>query len=253
MSDFGKSLSGKVAIITGACQGIGRRMAHGFAEAGAVPVIAERNAEAGRAVAAEIGANRALIVETDVGDMASLDAMAKTVLDRYGRIDVLVNNAGIFSKLEMRPFWQIPVEEWTRVMHVNATGPFLATRAVLPAMMKAKSGRIIHMSSAAVTMGRPNYLHYIASKSALIGMTHSMAHELGGAPLVDLIVEVTGYRGEVRWDTSKPDGQPRRMLDTSRARERFGFEATTGFREGLQATVRWYESQRSLATTTAGA
>ena len=62
--------------------------------------------------------------------------------------------------------------------------------------------------------------------------------------LVELIVEVTGYRGEVRWDTSKPDGQPRRMLDTSRARERFGFEATTGFREGLEATVRWYEAQR---------
>jgi NAD(P)-dependent dehydrogenase (short-subunit alcohol dehydrogenase family) len=179
MSDFAKSLAGKVCIVTGAGQGIGRRIAHGFADAGAVPIIAERNVEAGESVAAEIGGNRAHFVETDVGDMASLDAMAKNVLDRFGRIDVLVNNAGIFSGLEMRPFWQIPIEEWTRVLHVNATGPFMASRAVLPAMMKAKSGRIIHMSSAAVTMGRPNYLHYIASKSALIGMTHSMAHELG--------------------------------------------------------------------------
>jgi 3-oxoacyl-[acyl-carrier protein] reductase len=179
MNDFAPSLSGKVCIVTGAGQGIGRRMAHGFADAGAVSIIAERNAQAGSAVVAEIGDDRAFFVETDVAQMASLEAMAKAVLDRYGHIDVLVNNAGVFSSIEMRPFWEIPIEEWTHVMHVNATGPFMATRAVLPAMMMAKSGRIIHMSSAAVTMGRPNYLHYIASKSALIGMTHSMAHELG--------------------------------------------------------------------------
>jgi 3-oxoacyl-[acyl-carrier protein] reductase len=180
MSDFADSLKGKVVIVTGAGQGIGRRLAHGFAEAGAIPVIAERNAEKGRAVAAEIGGNRAFFVETDVGDMASLEAMAQAVLGRFGRIDALVNNAGIFSNLEMRPFWQIPLEEWNRVMYVNATGPFMATRAVLPAMLRAKAGRIVHISSAAVPMGRPNYLHYIASKSALIGMTSSMAHELGG-------------------------------------------------------------------------
>ncbi len=179
MSDFAESLNGKVAIVTGAGQGIGRRMAHGFAEAGAIPVIAEADAAKGRAVAAEIGGNRALFVETDVGDMASLAAMAEAVLERLGRIDVLVNNAAIFSTLEMRPFWQIPLEEWNRVLHVNATGPFLAARAVVPAMMQAKSGRIVNISSAAVPKGRPNYLHYIASKSALVGMTASMAHELG--------------------------------------------------------------------------
>jgi 3-oxoacyl-[acyl-carrier protein] reductase len=181
MSDFAESLKNKVAIVTGAGQGIGRRIAHQFADAGALPVIAEKNAEKGRAVAHEIGDNRALFVETDAAEIASLEAMAKTVADRLGRIDILVNNAGIFSTLEMRPFWQIPLEEWNRVMYVNATGPFLATRAVLPTMMAQKSGRIVHISSAAVTMGRPNYLHYIASKSALVGMTHSMARELGGS------------------------------------------------------------------------
>ncbi len=181
MSDFSDSMKGRVAIVTGAGQGLGRRMAHAFAEAGAFPVIAERNAEKGRAVAKEIGDNRALFVETDAADMASLDAMAKAVLDRFGRIDALVNNAGLFSTLEMRPFWQIPLDEWDRVMRVNATGPFLATRAVLPAMMEAKYGRIVHISSAAVPMGRPNYLHYISSKSALVGMTYSMARELGGS------------------------------------------------------------------------
>src|SRR6185503_1683614 len=115
--------------------------------------IADTNAAKGRAVAAEIGGNRALFVETDVGDMGSLEALAKAVLTRYGRIDVLVNNAAIFSTLEMRPFWQIPLEEWNRVLHVNATGPFMAARAVVPAMMQAKSGRIVNISSAAVPKG----------------------------------------------------------------------------------------------------
>ncbi len=179
MSDFSDSLKGRVAVITGAGQGIGRHVAHRFAAAGAIPVIAELNAAKGSAVAAELGATGALFVETDAADEASLAAMAKTTLTRLGRIDVLVNNAGIFSTLEMRPFWEIPVAEWRRVLDVNTTGPFLATRAVLPAMMKAGWGRIINMSSGAVTMGRPNYLHYIASKSALIGMTRSMGRELG--------------------------------------------------------------------------
>jgi 3-oxoacyl-[acyl-carrier protein] reductase len=179
MSDFAASLKGRVAVVTGAGQGIGRHLARRFAEAGAVPVIAEINAAKGKAVAAEIGGNRSLFVETDAADEASLAAMAKTVTDRFGRLDILVNNAAIFSTLEMRPFWQIPVAEWRRVMDVNATGPFLAARAVLPAMLAAQWGRIVNVSSAAVTMGRPNYLHYIASKSALIGMSRSMARELG--------------------------------------------------------------------------
>src|SRR5690606_17727729 len=114
----------------------------------------------------------------DIGDFDSLQAMAKAVFDAYGRIDVLINNAGIFSTLEMRPFWEIPLDEWNKVMHVNITGVMLATRAVIPYMQKAKWGRIINISSASILMGRPNYTHYTTSKSALIGMTRSMAREL---------------------------------------------------------------------------
>jgi NAD(P)-dependent dehydrogenase (short-subunit alcohol dehydrogenase family) len=169
-------MKGRVAIITGAGQGLGRAFAHGFAAQGAVPVIAEINEDKGRAVAAETGG---LYVRTDVSDPASVDAMARAVLDAYGRIDVLVNNAAIFSTLEMRPFEEIPLEEWERVLRVNLTGPFLCARAVAPAMRKAGWGRIINIASAAVSLGRPNYLHYIASKAGLAGMTNSLARELG--------------------------------------------------------------------------
>jgi NAD(P)-dependent dehydrogenase (short-subunit alcohol dehydrogenase family) len=169
-------MKGRVAIITGAGQGLGRAFAHGFAAQGAVPVIAEINEDKGRAVAAETGG---LYVRTDVSDPASVDAMARAVLDACARIDVLVNNAAIFSTLEMRPFEEIPLDEWERVLRVNLTGPFLCARAVAPAMRKAGWGRIINIASAAVSLGRPNYLHYIASKAGLAGMTNSLARELG--------------------------------------------------------------------------
>ena len=180
VTDFA-TLKDRVVIITGAGQGIGKVFAEAFARAGAIAVIAERNAANGEAVAGEITADngKAFAVTTDVSQADSIAAMIAAVEDRYGRIDILINNAGIFSTLEMRPFDQIPLEEWEQVLRVNVTGPFLCSRAVLPAMRRAKWGRIINMASGAVTMGRPNYLHYIASKGALAGMTGSMARELG--------------------------------------------------------------------------
>jgi 3-oxoacyl-[acyl-carrier protein] reductase len=175
------SLKDRVVIITGAGQGIGRVFAKAFAMAGARAVIAERNEKSAASVAEEIlkADGQALAVTTDVADPASIAEMVEVVEDEYGRIDVLINNAGIFSTLEMRPFDQIPLEEWEQVLRVNLTGPFLCARAVLPAMRRAKWGRIINIASGAVRLGRPNYLHYIATKSALAGMSLSMARELG--------------------------------------------------------------------------
>jgi len=171
----------RTAIVTGGGQGIGRAFARALAGAGHAVAIAERHAGRAAAVAAEIEADggTALAVETDVADEASVGAMAQATAERFGRIDVLVNNAAIFSTLDMRPFDQIPVAEWEQVLRVNVTGPFLCARAVLPAMRRGGFGRIVNIASAAVTMGRPNYLHYIASKSALVGMSRSMARELG--------------------------------------------------------------------------
>lgn len=179
-TDFA-SLRGRVAIITGAGQGIGRAFAKAYAACGAISVIAELNAAKADAVARDIvdGGGNAFAIATDVASPDSVAAMVEEVERRHGRIDILVNNAGIFSTLEMRPFDQIPLDEWERVLRVNVTGAFLCSRAVLPAMRRARWGRIVHMASGAVTMGRPNYLHYIASKGALAGMTGSMARELG--------------------------------------------------------------------------
>ena len=175
------SLKDRVVIVTGAGQGIGRVFAKAFAQAGARVVIAELNEERAGKVAGEIlkADGEALAVTTDVADPGSIDEMVEVAMGEWGRIDVLINNAGIFSTLEMRPFDQIPLDEWERVLRVNLTGPFLCARAVLPAMRAAKWGRIINIASGAVRLGRPNYLHYIATKGALMSMSLSMARELG--------------------------------------------------------------------------
>jgi 3-oxoacyl-[acyl-carrier protein] reductase len=127
----------------------------------------------------EAAAGRAMALAVDIGEAASLEAMVAAVIAKHGRIDALINNAAIFSTIRKMPFDEIPLEEWQRVMHVNVTGVFLSVRAVLPAMRKAQWGRIINISSNTVPKGVGRYLHYVTSKSAIIGMTNAMARELG--------------------------------------------------------------------------
>jgi 3-oxoacyl-[acyl-carrier protein] reductase len=178
-SDF--DISGRVAIVTGAGQGIGRAYARYFAEAGATTVVAELDPAKGEAVARELtkAGGKAKAVQTDVADWRSVDTMAKATLDAFGRIDILINNAGLFTQVTRGVFDSLPLEEWDRVMRVNVTGSFLCARAVVGAMRKAGWGRIINISSATVGMGRQNFLHYVTSKAAVVGMTRSMAREVG--------------------------------------------------------------------------
>jgi 3-oxoacyl-[acyl-carrier protein] reductase len=170
------SLDGRVAIVTGAAQGLGRAFATRLSADGATVVVADRNVTKARAVAQEL---TGLAIEVDIADQASVAAMAGQVMSQLGRVDILVNNASLFSGLQMRPFEEIPVDEWDAVMAVNVRGTFLCTRAVVPHMRTAGYGKVVNISSATVWIGRPNYLHYVTSKAALIGMTRALASELG--------------------------------------------------------------------------
>ncbi|HEX2011294.1 MAG TPA: glucose 1-dehydrogenase [Roseateles sp.] len=201
----------RVVLITGAGQGIGREYAKQFAAAGAIPVIAELNEESAQRVAGEIEAagGRALGLRTDVADPDSVQALVDAAMKKYGRIDAVINNAAIFTSLKMKPFEQIPLEEWDQVMRVNITGCFLLARAVLPAMRARGWGRIVNISSSAVPTGTKNYLHYVTSKSALVGMTSSMARELGAQGITVNCVMPGGTFTEVPRETITAEGKAR--------------------------------------------
>ena len=174
-------VSGKVVIVTGAGQGLGREYALAFAEAGAIPVLAELNRDNLANVEAEIRdrGGKCLAVETDIGSPKSVESMVGATLDAHGRIDVLINNAAIFATIPRCKFYEIPYEEWNRVMHVNVTGSYLCAVAVTPAMRAAGEGRIVNISSGTVPQGSPGLMHYVTSKAAVVGMTRTMARELG--------------------------------------------------------------------------
>jgi NAD(P)-dependent dehydrogenase (short-subunit alcohol dehydrogenase family) len=177
MSD---ALTGSCAVITGAGGGLGRAFALGFAAAGARVVAADVDVEAARAtesVIAQMG-GEALAVATDVSAQDSTAAMAAMAVSTFGTIDVLINNAAIYAGLERRPFDQIEVADWDRVMAVNLRGPWLCAKACAAALRDG-GGAIVNVASATVMSGSPLWAHYVASKSALIGLTRVMARELG--------------------------------------------------------------------------
>jgi NAD(P)-dependent dehydrogenase (short-subunit alcohol dehydrogenase family) len=171
-------LAGKVAVITGGAVGIGFAYARRFHAEGARVVLADVVDAA--AAADKLGAaDRALGVRTDVSDPASVRAMVEAAVGRFGRIDVLVNNAAVFATLEPRPFEDIPEAEWDRVMAVNVKGVWNCARAVVPVMRAQGGGRIVNVASAIVAKGTALLMHYVASKGAVVAMTRALARELG--------------------------------------------------------------------------
>jgi NAD(P)-dependent dehydrogenase (short-subunit alcohol dehydrogenase family) len=169
-------LDGQVAIVTGGAQGIGRAIADRLAAGGARIVIADLK---GADVAAAdfpdgVGLTVDVAAEDDVARMAS------ETVERCGRIDILVNNAGLYASLAMRPFEQIPVDEWRQVMDVNVLSMFLTCRAVVPHMREQGGGRIVNISSGTPFRGVPFVLHYVTSKGAIVALTRALAKELGG-------------------------------------------------------------------------
>ena len=177
-----EGLKGKVVIVTGGAHGIGKAYGLGFAQAGAHVVIADIDEDAAKRGAAEITkdfAAPAMALNTDVSDEASTKQMAARALERFGRIDVLVNNAAVFSVVPMNRgrIETIDPEEWDRLMAVNLRGLFFCCRAVLPTMQK--SGKIITIASGTVFAGAPGRIHYVTSKAATIGFTRTLAREVG--------------------------------------------------------------------------
>ena len=175
------SVEGRVVIVTGGGTGIGRAYAKHFAANGAIPVIAEINGQAGSSVAAEITANggQALAIQTDVADEGSVTETISRVMEEFGRIDVLLNNAAIFSTITRSRFEDISREDWTRVLDVNVIGSWICSKLVVPHMEAGEYGRIINISSSTVPVGLPLLMHYVTSKAAVVGMTRCMATELG--------------------------------------------------------------------------
>ena len=167
-------LADRVVIVTGGAMGIGRAIANRLHEEGATVVVADL--AGAEAAAAELGG---LGLTVDVSQESDTEAMAAAALERYGRIDGLINNAGIYSSLEPKPFEQIGVDEWRKVYDVNVLGMFLATRAVVPAMRAAGYGRIVNIASGTPYKGVPFLLHYVTSKGAVIAMTRAVAKEVG--------------------------------------------------------------------------
>lgn len=172
-------LTGRCAIVTGAGQGIGYAIAARLAADGANVVVADiAHHDVAAAQLARTG-TRALGIRADVSSETDTASMAEETIKAFGRIDILVNCAAMFATVKLGPFEDIPVEEWKRLLEVNVLGVALCCRAVTPQMRRQKSGRIINLASGAPLKGVPYFLHYIASKGAVIAMTRGLARELG--------------------------------------------------------------------------
>ncbi|MED4601629.1 3-oxoacyl-ACP reductase FabG [Paenibacillus validus] len=174
-------LKGKVAIVTGGGQGIGRAFSMRLAQEGAKVIVADINKVNASHVEEEIkrGGLEAKAVFVDVSNEQSTLDMANETVETYGKIDILVNNAAIFSTIKMKKMEEITGGEWDAMMNVNLKGVFLCSKAVVPVMKKQNSGRIINISSAAVYLGRTDYIHYVASKAGVLGFSGSLAREVG--------------------------------------------------------------------------
>jgi 3-oxoacyl-[acyl-carrier protein] reductase len=168
-------------IVTGAAQGLGRAFATRLAEHGKAVVLTDLSQDSLDSAVSELKAagHAAIGIAANVCDPVAMEGVVAASQQEFGGVSGLVNNASIFSTLSMRPFDEIPLEEWRKVIDVNLTGVFVCCRAVTPALKVANVGRIVNIASAVVLMGRPNYLHYVASKAGVIGMTRAMARELG--------------------------------------------------------------------------
>jgi NAD(P)-dependent dehydrogenase (short-subunit alcohol dehydrogenase family) len=159
-------LDGKVAIVTGGAQGIGAAIARGLEDEGATVAVADLSPPEGG-------------IRADVSSEEDVARMVEETVARHAGVDILVNNAGLYASLAMRPFTEIPLDEWRQVMDVNVASMFLTSKAVVPVMRERGGGKIVNISSGTPFRGVPFLLHYVTSKGAIVALTRALAKELG--------------------------------------------------------------------------
>lgn len=173
------TLDGKVAIVTGGGRGLGRAYCEALAREGAAVVAGDIRDTAATVAAVEATGGRIAGTPLDVADMASCQALADLALERFGRIDVLVNNAALYGDIRGGRFDALPPDQWDRVMTVNVKGVWQCCKAAVPALREAGGGSIVNIASLAATYGMAYAVDYATSKAAVIGLTRSLARELG--------------------------------------------------------------------------
>jgi len=208
-------LKGKVAIVTGGAKGIGASIVEGFVKEGSSVVIADNNLDATHKLEEKMqrGGAKVLSIRTDVTKKSDADRLVSTTLQEFGKIDILVNNAGIVSDIN---FVDIEEAEWDRINEVNTKGVYLVTRAVVPHMIAARQGKIVNISSLAGKRGNVGVSHYCASKFAVIGITQSVARELGEYN-INVNAVCPGIVRTVMWEVlldarSRRQGLPREQV-----------------------------------------
>jgi NAD(P)-dependent dehydrogenase (short-subunit alcohol dehydrogenase family) len=174
-------LKNKVAIVTGAAQGIGAVYVKALAVEGAKTVIVDIKdcAKTEEAVRADLPEAQLMSQICDVSDETSVQSLMDTVVQKYGRVDILVNNAAVFASLDRKPFEEISIDEWDKVMSVNLRGVFLCARAASPIMKAQKYGKIINIASDTMMKGTTNFAHYVSSKGGVVAFSRAIAKELG--------------------------------------------------------------------------
>ena len=168
-------LNGRCAVVTGGAQGFGRAITERFVASGARVAIWDHDLPFAEKTAKEIGEN-ARAFKVDVSDLAAVESARDATLKAFGKIDILVNNAGITGA--NKTVWEMDLGDWRRVMAINLDGPFICCKAVVPAMLANKYGRIVNIASIAGKEGNPNAAHYSASKAGVIALTKSLGKEL---------------------------------------------------------------------------
>jgi NAD(P)-dependent dehydrogenase (short-subunit alcohol dehydrogenase family) len=173
-------LQGKIAVVTGAARGIGAHAAKAFAAEGARLIVTDVSDTANTVAAIKVTGGEAIGVKMDVTSNDDIAAMVKAAEAAFGPIECLLNNAGMFATIKLKPFWELSEDEWDQVMRVNVRGGFQVTKGVLPSMRRNGRGKIVNISSGTVFHGGAGHIHYVTSKGGVIAMTRSMARELSG-------------------------------------------------------------------------